>query len=173
MVCREATREQLQSLLEWLCRHGRHVLHLKLHTFEADTEEQSAGVVSALLDICVDACASSGQLEELTYVYGGGLQVDIETWYWGPTLAMLTNLQALRVEATDSSLQVTASLHPLTALRKLRLVSAVSLQVAPSVQLPARLEELELEDWSGAPLPKQASGGQENGWVCSYSLSTP
>lgn len=69
---------------------------------------------SQLFGSCMAACAAAGQLEALQV--SSLAELVVSTW-----IAALTRLQRLDLAACDGNLQLTASLHPLTALRKLRL----------------------------------------------------
>lgn len=138
----------LRSLSVWLLRHGRHVRRLALRFSGDDVEEQQ------LLAACLAACAAGGQLERLQLV-ADGLKLPLVFSAWAPVLRHLTQLELI----CDSGVEVTCSLHPLTALRKLKLVNGIrSLQLGPGVRLPAQLEQLTLQDRRAAAMPEQVRG---------------
>ena len=75
---------------------------------------------------------------------------------WAPALV---RLQRLKLECPGGNLQLSSSLHQLTALRKLSLgVNGCTVVIDPAVRLPPAVEVMELWDWNATALPDQASG---------------
>lgn len=156
--------EGQRSLLAWLRRHGHHVHHLRLGEFGG-----RSGALGMTVS-CLAACAAAGQLESLqakVSLLGYDVEFVIGAWAAG-----LTRLQ--RLDLTGRGLRVTTSLHALTALRKLRLHAGDGgVDLAPGVQLPLGIEELDYRDYSYRFLPEQARvcGTGMGGWAGSGWLA--
>lgn len=74
-------------------------------------------------------------------------------------LRALVRLQRLKLVYWGANLQLSSSLHQLTALRKLSLGARLGrVVIDPAVRLPPAVEVLEFGDWNATALPEQASG---------------
>ncbi|PRW51148.1 putative LRR receptor-like serine threonine- kinase [Chlorella sorokiniana] len=155
VYCTTYGAASLKSLTAWLLRHGNHVRTLSLDSNEVEEEEEARDSPpdeqgEQLLAGFFSACAAAGLLESLTIIHTNQALRPLCIGAW---LLSLPRLQKLDLVCEDG-LQLTCSLHSLSALREMELITGY-LHLVPSVHLPPQLTQLTFEVEADIVLPEQ------------------